>query len=51
MATVDNSPGADTFPTTLEPYLGAVLVRAFEYFCSFYLTIVHDQLAGRFLLW
>ena len=43
MAAVDDypagSPGQSHFPTTLEPYLGAVLVRVLEYFRGLCLTL------------
>ena len=55
MATVDDypsgAPGTDPFPATLEPYLGAVLVRCFDRFPSLCLTFILNDLAGKFLLW
>jgi len=46
-----SSPAQDPFPTTLEPYLGAVLVCAFEFVRNLCLTFFFDQLARKFFLW
>jgi hypothetical protein len=46
-----NSPPQDHFPTTLEPYLGAVLVRALSIIRSLFLKFLFDQLAGKLFLW